>query len=170
MMPFLFFAVALSGAAHALDVQDWIAANRPTVLTWKDFDRQLVETMKPRVESIGVIYGNFYSKDTTDAAILSEQDGDLIFEIITCGSVCRSVFHKDLSSGTKGIRFVAKGLTYLTLIPKGALVESSPAVESEDKHVRLKRDAVQLATFGKAAMVWYWDDDLKTWETVSTSD
>ena len=169
-MKLIAIAFALAAASSSAIVRNWIEYNRPTALTWKDFDPALVRVMKGKADSIGVVLGHFYSKSSNDAAVLSKKGSRLIFEIVRCDPECVVDVHQDLTGGMAGTRYVAKELTYLTLVPKGSLVETSPAVESENKHVNVKHDAVQVATFEKAAVVWYWDEKTKKWDTVSTAD
>ena len=169
-MKLFLLVLALATSSPISDPCDWVRMNRPTALTWGSFSPELVKTMKGTVDSLGVIYGHFYSDKSTDAAILSTQEGHLVFEVVKCTPTCTVDVHEDMSSGMEGIRFVADGISYLTLVPKGQLVETSPAIEGEDKHVKLTHDAIQVATFEKAAVVWYWDEKLKKWDTVSTAD
>jgi len=165
----LFISAALA-ITPISDPREWIKLNRPSVLEWKHFDPGLVKVMKGKAESIGVVYGHFYSDKFTDVALLSRQNDRLVFEIVRCNPDCAVDLRQQLKDGMQGIRFVTGGLTYLTIVSKGQLVETSPAIEGEDKHIRLKHDAIQVATFEKAAVVWYWDEKTKKWDTVSTAD
>jgi len=169
-MKVLALAFALAASSQTPAALDWITHNRPTALTWKSFDPAVVKAMKGKADSIGVVLGHFYSENFTDAAVLSKQDSHLIFEIIKCNPACVVDIHQDITAGMEGTRFVAKGLTYLTLVPKGELVETSPAIEGENKHVKLEHDGIQVATFEKSAVVWYWDGKTNKWDTVSTTD
>ena len=164
------FVSAVVGVTPISDPREWVRLHRPTALTWKSFDTELVKAMRGKAESIGVVYGHFYSEKYVDAALFSMQNGHFVFEIVRCNPVCAVDLSKDVTDGMEGIRVVAKGITYLTVIPAGQLVETTPAIEGEDKHVRLKHDAIQVATFGKAAVVWYWDEKMTRWDTVSTAD
>lgn len=157
-------------AGNLTDAHNWIKENRPNVLTWDNFNSALVKTQQGKVDSIGVVYGNFYSDKYVDAALLSVQKNHLTFEILRCNPYCSLTFTKDVESGVAGIRYVRDGITYLRLIKKGNRIETSPAIENEDKHIKLKHDAIEMNTFEKAAMVWYWNSEEKKWDTVSTAD
>ena len=166
----LILAVIITATVLPSSAHEWVRINRQNVLTWKNFDPRLVKEMQGKADSIGVVYGKFYSDKFTDAALLSKQNGRLIFEVVRCNPECNIDIHTDISDGMRGIRFVADGLTYLILVPKGQVVETTPAIEGENKHVKLKHDAIEVVTFEKASVVWYWDDKTKKWDTISTAD
>lgn len=166
----IILAMVFASTALPVSVHEWIKINRPNALTWNNFAPQLVKAMQGKAESIGVIYGKFYTDKFTDAALLSKQNGRLMFEIVRCNPECNIDVHIDISAGMKGIRFVAAGLTYLKLVPRGQVVKTSSAIEGENKHVKLKHDAIEVVTFEKASMVWYWDDKTKKWDTITTAD
>lgn len=164
------FGSGTAASTPTSDPREWVKVNRPTALAWESFDQKLLEAMKGKTESIGVIYGHFYTDKFTDVALLSKQNDRLVFEIVRCNPLCAVDLRREMRGGMEGIRFVGSGLTYLAVVPKGRLVETTPAIEGEDKHVKLKHDAIQVATFQKAAVVWYWDQKTKEWDTVSTAD
>jgi hypothetical protein len=168
MLPFLVWVVVAATATP--DARGWVEANRPTVLTWNSFDPELVKAVRGKAESIGVVYGHFQSQKGTDAALLSQQNGHLVFEIVHCAESCAVESRRDLNDGAEGIRFASDQITYLTLVPKGRTAGTSRAVEDEHKSVRLVHDAVQLVTFEKTAVVWYWNTESRQWDSVSTAD
>ena len=115
-----------------------------------------------------IVHADFDGDGTPDYALLLKNDtrGITQLVILLCPAVtsCKKVYGLDLST--------TAAIVYLRPIPVGSKVAPTGGIDTDKTNagVKLRATGIELNYFEKAAVVLYWNQQLKRIEQIETED
>lgn len=157
----------MASASDYSSVSQIINKFKKKIIQLNDLDEDVrLDLSEMKIRKPGIVIGDFDGNGEKDVALLikSAESDQAYLQIYLCRNRCEVIVRENYDT--------YNGLLYMEQVTRGTIIRQTEALINNNvtKSIKLKNSAIRLVTYGKSAVVYYWDAKTKEFNRMTTAD